>query len=182
MYKRDELLQLHINKFSNKPRYLQELIHQPFNLATDFPIRVHLLQLAEQEYILAISLHHIASDGWSVNILLKELSEYYRATIEQRKDRLASLTFQYANYASWQRKQLSGVECFGHDFDISLWWRAKQGIVEVKQSPVVTDFRDALMVDRSVITELNGKILSNGAKYIKRLRELKDFRRDLDLS
>jgi amino acid adenylation domain-containing protein/non-ribosomal peptide synthase protein (TIGR01720 family) len=87
---------------------IEDLIQKPFDLSNDLPIRALLVQLPSDEYILAIVLHHIAFDGWSIEILVNELSELYRSTIEERKANLKELPVQYADYAIWQRQQLSG--------------------------------------------------------------------------
>ncbi|MDQ3845719.1 MAG: condensation domain-containing protein, partial [Bacteroidota bacterium] len=59
--------------------YIQQLIEQPFDLSRDYPIRAHLIRLAEQDYRLVVILHHIASDAWSRPILVQEVAELYSA-------------------------------------------------------------------------------------------------------
>ncbi|MHA4812660.1 amino acid adenylation domain-containing protein, partial [Flavitalea flava] len=88
--------------------YIEGLIEIPFDLASDFKLRVHLIRLFPREWILVMVLHHIASDGWSAGILVKELVELYDAYMEKREVRLPVLPLQYADYAIWQRKYLSG--------------------------------------------------------------------------
>ena len=53
-------------------------------------------------------MHHIASDGWSISIIVKEVVELYAAYAEDRPARLAPLQIQYADYAIWQRNYLQG--------------------------------------------------------------------------
>ncbi|MEK7990858.1 MAG: condensation domain-containing protein, partial [Thiotrichaceae bacterium] len=79
-----------------------------FNLATDIPLRMTLLKCTPQQHILLITLHHIAADGWSVGILIKELSSLYQAFLNQQANPLPDLKIQYADFAHWQRQQLSG--------------------------------------------------------------------------
>lgn len=81
---------------------------QPFDLAVDLFLRAQLLQLADDEHVLLLTLHHIASDGWSMVVLLRELAELYEATIAQRESTLPPLTLQYADYAHWQQQWLQG--------------------------------------------------------------------------
>ena len=71
-------------------------------------IRGQLLRLAEDEHVLLVTMHHIVSDGWSVGVLIKELSALYEAFSQGRADPLAPLAVQYADYAAWQRGWLEG--------------------------------------------------------------------------
>jgi amino acid adenylation domain-containing protein len=66
--------------------------------------------LGEQEHVLLITQHHIVSDGWSIGILLREMSALYGAFSRGADDPLAPLTLQYADYAVWQRAWLHGEE------------------------------------------------------------------------
>ncbi|MFK8103148.1 MAG: non-ribosomal peptide synthase/polyketide synthase [Saprospiraceae bacterium] len=83
-------------------------IVKPFDLAKDHMLRTSLLDLGQQEYILAIVMHHIASDGWSMAIFVKELVELYEAKKEQREFSLPALPIQYIDYTLWQHKYLNG--------------------------------------------------------------------------
>jgi len=91
---------------------LQQLLQQEnelsFNLEVDPPIRAQLFQLGTTEYLLQITLHHIASDGWSLTVLPKELSAIYTATLEDQPSPLPDLPIQYADFAVWQRNYLQG--------------------------------------------------------------------------
>jgi amino acid adenylation domain-containing protein/non-ribosomal peptide synthase protein (TIGR01720 family) len=92
--------------------FLQEeiarLVSQPFDLQKDHMLRIHLIELAAEEHILVVTLHHIASDGWSTVILVKELMAFYAAGLEGVIPQLQQLAIQYADYAIWQREYLSG--------------------------------------------------------------------------
>ncbi|TFW31227.1 condensation domain-containing protein, partial [Duganella callida] len=81
---------------------------QPFDLATGPLIRGQLLRLAEDEYVLLITQHHIISDGWSVGVLVREISTLYAAFSQGQADPLPPLAIQYADYAAWQRGWLQG--------------------------------------------------------------------------
>ncbi|NET61334.1 MAG: non-ribosomal peptide synthetase, partial [Symploca sp. SIO2E6] len=97
---------------SEQSTKLQQLLQQEngllFNLEVDTPIRAQLYQLGTTEHILRITLHHIASDGWSLTVLPKELSAIYTATLFEKPSPLPELPIQYADFAVWQKNYLQG--------------------------------------------------------------------------
>ena len=82
---------------------------RPFDLSQDLMLRAALIRLTEGRQTLLVTMHHIASDGWSTGVLVRELSELYGAFVEGRKALLPELPCQYADYAAWQRQTLSGT-------------------------------------------------------------------------
>jgi NRPS condensation-like uncharacterized protein len=76
---------------------------QQFDLAHGPLIRGQLLQLAEDEHVLLITQHHIISDGWSLGVVVREVSALYTAFSQSQPDPLPALALQYADYAVWQR-------------------------------------------------------------------------------
>lgn len=80
----------------------------PFDLAADIPFRVQLLKLANDDHILQLTIHHVASDAWSMAIAQREFAECYCAYINGEKPRLPTLDIQYSDYAHWQRKNWQG--------------------------------------------------------------------------
>jgi amino acid adenylation domain-containing protein len=76
---------------------------RPFDLAAASPFRARLARLGEEDHALFLTLHHIASDGWSEEILLGELSAFYEAAVTGVPAALPELPVQYADYAVWQR-------------------------------------------------------------------------------
>ncbi|MGH7835122.1 MAG: condensation domain-containing protein, partial [Candidatus Binatia bacterium] len=89
-------------------RRAAEEIHRPFNLASDLMLRAGLFRLGAEEHILFLVMHHIASDGWSMGILYRELSILYEAFSNHRPSPLQELPIQYADFAQWQRNWLQG--------------------------------------------------------------------------
>jgi amino acid adenylation domain-containing protein len=79
---------------------------QPFNLQTDLMMRAKLLRLGEQEYVTLLTIHHIASDGWSIGVFVQELSTLYQAFCTGQLPSLPELPIQYADFAAWQRRWL----------------------------------------------------------------------------
>lgn len=84
--------------------------NRPFNLTRDIPIRCALLRLHDADHVLLVTMHHIASDGWSMGIFWNELSTLYVAFCSGRTSPLVPLQMQYADFAVWQREWLSGTE------------------------------------------------------------------------
>jgi hypothetical protein len=82
----------------------------PFDLAVGPLLRVTLLKLAEQEHVLLLTLHHIVSDGWSMNVLIDEFIRCYDAFDAGQPPALAALPVQYSDYALWQRRWLEAGE------------------------------------------------------------------------
>jgi amino acid adenylation domain-containing protein len=87
---------------------LAENAAQVFDLSCDLMLRARLLKMATDEYILQVTMHHIASDGWSMAILINEFSALYRAYVSGQPNPLPPLAIQYADYAHWQRNWLQG--------------------------------------------------------------------------
>ncbi|WP_122857080.1 non-ribosomal peptide synthetase, partial [Pseudomonas viridiflava] len=80
----------------------------PFDLAHGPLIRAHLLQVADERHVLLLTVHHIVADGWSMGVLTKELLALYPAFCQEQPDPLPLLAIQYADYAVWQRRWLTG--------------------------------------------------------------------------
>ena len=85
---------------------LREEAQRRFELTSPGLLRVRLLQLAEREYVLAVVMHHIIADGWSIGVFVNELKALYEAYLESRPSPLPELEIQYVDYAAWQREVL----------------------------------------------------------------------------
>ncbi len=84
------------------------MIRRPFVLEEGPLVRLLLVRLREREHLLFIAVHHIVTDGWSHQVLLREMGQLYRAFTRGRPSPLPELEIQYADYAVWQRRWLSG--------------------------------------------------------------------------
>ncbi|MBU2346701.1 MAG: amino acid adenylation domain-containing protein [Gammaproteobacteria bacterium] len=96
---------------------LNEDAQRPFDLSEDLMVRASYIALQQDtdknqrvKGVLLFNIHHIASDGWSMQVLLREFVTYYRIAMGLSDDPLAELNIQYADYAHWQRQWLSGGE------------------------------------------------------------------------
>jgi amino acid adenylation domain-containing protein len=83
-------------------------IGRRFDLGEGPVLRISLVRLAQDEHVLLIVVHHIAFDGWSMAVLVRELGQLYAAFVEGRPASLAPLAIQYADFAMWQREWLTG--------------------------------------------------------------------------
>ncbi len=82
----------------------------PFDLEHGPLLRVQLLKLDTQEHVLLLTLHHIVSDGWSMNVLIDEFIRCYDAHERNEAPQLPALPIQYSDYALWQRRWLEAGE------------------------------------------------------------------------
>ncbi|MDQ3186798.1 MAG: condensation domain-containing protein, partial [Pseudomonadota bacterium] len=88
----------------------QQIIARPFDLTCGPLLRVALIRIAEQENIMVMVMHHIISDGASMQILIDELAARYLAHVQGETLRFDILPIQYADYAVWQRNWLEAGE------------------------------------------------------------------------
>ncbi|WP_460860576.1 condensation domain-containing protein, partial [Rheinheimera gaetbuli] len=89
-------------------KMVTEQAQKVFDLSTDIMLRVVLVTVSKDEYVLLVTMHHIAADGWSMALLIDEFTTLYSAFVADRKNPLLELDIQYADYAIWQRDWLRG--------------------------------------------------------------------------
>ena len=87
--------------------FLSGEAERPFDLGTDLMLRGALVRLSDQEHALLLVMHHIASDGWSVHVLLRELGTLYTAYRAKQPCPLAELPLRFADFAVAQRDKLN---------------------------------------------------------------------------
>ncbi|WXK34589.1 amino acid adenylation domain-containing protein (plasmid) [Mycetohabitans rhizoxinica] len=87
-----------------------EAARTPFDLERGPLIRACGIQLAEDEYVVLLTHHHIVSDGWSIGVLVRELNTLYTAACAGQADPLPPPAIQYPDYAAWQRQWLTGEQ------------------------------------------------------------------------
>ncbi|WP_435635616.1 amino acid adenylation domain-containing protein [Pseudomonas solani] len=105
---------------------------RPFDLEQGPLLRVRLIRLEAEQHVLLLTLHHIVSDGWSMNILIDELGHLYAADVEGREAGLPALPIQYADYGLWQRSWLEAGE---QERQLAYWRAALGGQQPVLELP-----------------------------------------------
>jgi amino acid adenylation domain-containing protein len=114
-----------------------------FDLSRGPLLRVGLARLDEAEHVLAVTMHHIVSDGWSVGVLIRELTTLYEAYSGGGESPLAELEVQYADFAVWQRGWLQGEVL---ERQVGYW---REQLRELQPLELPTDFpRPASMTYR----------------------------------
>lgn len=113
-------------------RLVGQAIRQPFNLARGPVIRALLLRLNPEWHVLALTLHHIVCDTWSLNILLRELAALYEAFAADQRPALPELPVQYADFALWQQRHLRGAVL---EKQLAYWMRQLEGLTQMLELP-----------------------------------------------
>jgi amino acid adenylation domain-containing protein len=114
----------------------QRFATEPFDLAQGPVLRVGLVRYGDNEHLLLLALHHIATDGWSMQIIVDEFVAHYRAAVTDTPAAIAAPLVGYTDYAAWQHRWLDGSEA-QRQLD---YWRNELG----DEAPV-----SALPFDRS---------------------------------
>ncbi len=120
---------------------------RPFDLTRGPLLRGSLLRLGESDHVAVLTLHHIVSDGWSMELLVREVAELYAAFTAGRPSPLPGLPVQYADFALWQRSWLRG-EILADEI---AWWRRQLAglppLLELptdRPRPAVQSYRGAI--------------------------------------
>lgn len=135
-----------------------------FNLSTGPLLRITVLQLAEADFVILFTVHHIIADDWSTNILIGELAALYDAFAKKQPSPLRTLPLQYADYAAWQQQWLTGEPL---EAQLAYWKAQLDGIPSQLELPTdrprpkVQTFNGSF-VEFEFPTELSRKILEFG--------------------
>jgi amino acid adenylation domain-containing protein len=119
------------DRWTEARRIFAQEAQRPFDLATGPLLRITLLRLGDDEYVLLRTMHHIVSDGWSGGVLFHELSEIYAALSTGRPSPLGDLPTQYGDFAKWQRERFQGMQLESH---VSYWKRQLDNITTLHLS------------------------------------------------
>ena len=127
-------------------RCIKQEAQKPFDLEHEPLLRNTLLQLSKEEHVLLLTMHHIVSDGWSINVFVRELAALYLAYSTGNSSQLAELPIQYTDFAYWQHQLLQGDVL---EAQLSYWRKKLGGSIPVLDLP--TDF------PRPAIQSFSGK-------------------------
>jgi tyrocidine synthetase-3 len=111
---------------------VQSAFAQPFDLAAGPLLKASLYQLEENLWVFAYVMHHIIGDGWSMNILIRELLQFYDAHKTGESAPLAPLRIQYKDFAAWQQQQLRNEELQAHK---DYWLKQFEGEIPLLELP-----------------------------------------------
>src|SRR6266581_7108932 len=131
---------------SEATRILEEAARRPFNLAGDLMLRAFLVQLADEDYMLLLSTHHIAWDAISKAVFYQELAQLYSEFDAGRSPQLPELPIQYADFALWQRRWLQSE---AYEKEVAYWKKQLGDAARVlelpkdRKRPKVQTFRGA---------------------------------------
>ncbi|MGC8451957.1 MAG: amino acid adenylation domain-containing protein [Cylindrospermopsis raciborskii] len=128
---------------------VKELIVIPFNLRQLPLLRVHIYQLSEDVNVLVLVIHHIIADGWSLGLMIKELSLFYTAICQGNNKSLTPLSIQYADFANWQRTVFEEIQL---PEQLTYWKEKLADADQILQLP--TDY------PRPAVTSYQGSTLS----------------------
>ncbi|HBK21421.1 MAG TPA: non-ribosomal peptide synthetase, partial [Planktothrix sp. UBA10369] len=127
---------VNLQNLSNPQQQIQHLLaetaSEPFDLDNGSVLRVKLWQVKKDEYILLIAIHHIAADGWSLEVFIRELSTYYHSFCTGISADLPPLSIQYADFAIWQRQWLTSEVL---ERQINYWKQKLAGVPLLHQLP-----------------------------------------------
>jgi len=137
---------LKLNRMSHDLRYrderqsivsnqIAELSRQAFDLAKGPLVRVVHWQVADEEHVILMVMHHIVSDGWSMSVMMRELAEFYRARMDSSQPEMRPLTATYRDYAAWQHQVLTPQRI---EPTLDYWQQTLSDSVETLDLP--TDF------------------------------------------
>jgi Condensation domain len=136
---------------------------RPFVLSEGPVLRTTLVKLAEEHYVLQIVMHHIASDGWSMGVLVREVAELYRANARKEASPLPELPLQYSDYAEWQREWLRGDAAAKQ---LNYWKRQLAGAPPSLDLPVDRERPAVLSYRGETLTFELGEQLSSDLKTL----------------
>ncbi|WP_282793259.1 non-ribosomal peptide synthase/polyketide synthase [Streptomyces sp. CC224B] len=118
-------------------RLLTEELGRPFDLATGPLTRALLVRRAADDHLLLLAQHHIVTDGWSVNVLTRELAELYRAEATGTPHGLPAPAVQYPDFAVWEHQRRSSGDSSGEEADDLAYW--KRHLSGMQQLELPTD-------------------------------------------
>jgi NRPS condensation-like uncharacterized protein len=137
---------------------LKSDVQKGFDLSTGPLLRARVVQVDDEEFVFSFVMHHIITDAWSMELLIRELLTFYNEAREGRNNPLPSLRIQYKDYAVWQQQQLRGSDLKRHkDYWINCF-RGELPLMDIaagKTRPPVKTYNGSTLTK-----EIDGDILA----------------------
>ena len=131
----------------------------PFNITKDLLFRGNVFKISEEKYLLLIVMHHIVSDGWSIEVLAKDFFDVYK-NIDNEHFKLENLSIQYKDYAVWQQEKIKS-----EDKNKEYWCSLFSGEIPVLELPSKTIRpRSRSGRGKKVSLQINEQVLSQFQK------------------
>ena len=137
-----------------------------FTLEAAPPIRVNLIRMEEQRFVLVLTVHQIVCDGWSIGLIMEELADLYRSFAKKQPSLLSPRTFQYADYVVWQEEETSRPEV---QAQLNYWRQKLAGVHETVILP--DDAVDAALDDSAILSELLPHELNDALHEVARAHQ-----------
>lgn len=126
---------IHIQAVDQDNQSIEDIIQQKakyvFQLDAPSLFQVNLIKLDEDDHLLTAAMHHIISDGWSIQVLVREVLACYQAYLKKLEYPLPALPIQFVDYVSWQQEKLAGQQLE----TLQAFWKT-----ELANAPTVLDF------------------------------------------
>ncbi|WP_432010894.1 non-ribosomal peptide synthase/polyketide synthase [Streptomyces cucumeris] len=136
---------------------------RPFDLRRGPLLRIALIRMDAHDHVLALTLHHIITDGWSTGVLTGDLRELYRAELTEEAAALPPLPVGYPDYASWQRAELAGPHA---EEELAYWKHQLAGVPPLelptdRPRPAVQT-RNGATVEFRLPVDMTGRLKADG--------------------
>ncbi|MBQ4803348.1 amino acid adenylation domain-containing protein [Aquimarina sp. MMG015] len=144
---------------------IREYAKVPFDLTTGPLFKVYLFQKNSEDYIMYYNMHHIISDGWSLDVVINDMMIFYKSLLKEEKVQVESLSIQYKDFASWQ---LESFENGSLNKERAYWLESLKGNIpllnlsKTKKRPEVKTFNG-----EKLQTILNIEVTSKIREFIK---------------
>ncbi|MFT5822329.1 MAG: amino acid adenylation domain-containing protein/FkbM family methyltransferase [Crocinitomix sp.] len=154
------------NKDELVQSYINEDAYNTFDLEKGPLLRVALLQVEAEEYVLYFNMHHIIGDGRSIEVLSKDVFAYCEALRQNQTAELPALRIQYKDYSAWQLAQLNGTEAIEHK---TFWLNHLSGDLSPIELPS-SKLRPLVKTNngQGLVTSLDAEISDKLKKYTEK--------------
>ncbi|WP_459209772.1 non-ribosomal peptide synthetase [Aquimarina rhabdastrellae] len=138
---------------------------KPFDLAKGPLLRASLLQVSDDKFIFYYNMHHIISDGWSMEVLIGDVMKYYNAYVSGENPKISPLRIQYKDYSAWQLAQVNDTNNQKHK---EYWTSLLDGTIPVldlpskKRRPI-----DKTFSGKSLGMHISSEIIENLQHFVK---------------